>query len=275
MGINKRDEGKKINSNINVTPMVDVMLVLLIIFMVITPMLNNKVNVDLPKADAAVVMEDANKEDAVVVAVTRDGRTFLGGDQVTLDDLGPQDFGEAREQDRAKRSSCAPITRANYGKVMDAVDGIRSAGVSQLGLLTEKRTTRTAARGKEVRRFAERLPHVAAAECLRRFAMGMGGGSTGGAVSDINVTPLIDVLLVLLIIFMVIVPVTPEGSGDAGASAAQGSIKDRAAERPHDCGAGAVEWCGCSVVQDQRNDLQQAAISSRSWRRSSRPARRR
>ena len=90
MGINKRDEGKKVNSNINVTPMVDVMLVLLIIFMVITPMLNNKVNVDLPKADAAVVMENANKEDAVVVAVTRDGRTFLGGDQVTLDDLGPK-----------------------------------------------------------------------------------------------------------------------------------------------------------------------------------------
>ena len=75
MGINKREEGKKVNSNINVTPMVDVMLVLLIIFMVITPMLNNKVNVDLPKADAAQVMEDANKEDSVVVAVTRDGRT--------------------------------------------------------------------------------------------------------------------------------------------------------------------------------------------------------
>ncbi len=65
MGINKRDEGKKVNSNINVTPMVDVMLVLLIIFMVITPMLNNKVNVDLPTAEAAVVMENANKEDAV------------------------------------------------------------------------------------------------------------------------------------------------------------------------------------------------------------------
>ena len=88
MGINKRDEGKKVNSNINVTPMVDVMLVLLIIFMVITPMLNNKVNVDLPTADSAVVMENANKEDAVVVAVTRDGRTFLGANQVTIDDLG-------------------------------------------------------------------------------------------------------------------------------------------------------------------------------------------
>ena len=87
MGINKREEGKKVNSNINVTPMVDVMLVLLIIFMVITPMLNNKVNVDLPQATAAVVMENANKEDAITVAVTRDGRAYLGGDPVSLDEL--------------------------------------------------------------------------------------------------------------------------------------------------------------------------------------------
>src|SRR5512142_513676 len=90
MGMATRNEGSKVNSNINVTPMVDVMLVLLIIFMVITPMLNNKVNVDLPKADSAIVMEDANKEDAVTIAVTRDGRTFLGGDLVSLDDLGPK-----------------------------------------------------------------------------------------------------------------------------------------------------------------------------------------
>ena len=138
MGINKRDEGKKVNSNINVTPMVDVMLVLLIIFMVITPMLNNKVNVDLPQADSAVVMEDANKEDAVVVAVTRDGRTFLGGDQVTLDDLGSKVAAKLENKTNKEVFMRADI-RANYGKVMAAVDGIRTAGVSQLGLLTEKR----------------------------------------------------------------------------------------------------------------------------------------
>ncbi|WP_213805289.1 biopolymer transporter ExbD [Granulicella sp. dw_53] len=142
MGINKRDEGKKVNSNINVTPMVDVMLVLLIIFMVITPMLNNKVNVDLPQADAAVVMEDANKEDAVIVAVTRDGRTFLGGDQVTLDDLGGK-ISAKLENKTSKQVYMRADVRANYGKVMDAVDGIRAAGVSQLGLLTEKRDTDT------------------------------------------------------------------------------------------------------------------------------------
>ncbi len=137
MGLAKRDEGKKVNSNINVTPMVDVMLVLLIIFMVITPMLNNKVNVDLPKADAAVVMEDANKEDAVTVAVTRDGRVFLGGDQVTVDDMGSK-ISAKLENKTTKEVFFRGDMRANYGKVMDAVDGIRSAGVSQIGLLTER-----------------------------------------------------------------------------------------------------------------------------------------
>jgi biopolymer transport protein ExbD/biopolymer transport protein TolR len=138
MGIVKRDEGKKVNSNINVTPMVDVMLVLLIIFMVITPMLNNKVNVELPKADAAVVMENANKEDAVVVAVTRDGRTFLGGDPVTVDDLGTKVSAKLESKTDKEVYMRADI-RANYGKVMDAVDAIRSAGVNQLGMLTERK----------------------------------------------------------------------------------------------------------------------------------------
>ena len=137
MAINKRDEGKKVNSNINVTPMVDVMLVLLIIFMVITPMLNNKVNVDLPKADAAVVMEDANKEDAVTVAVTRDGKIFLGGDQIQPDDMGGK-ISAKLENKTSKEVYLRADVRATYSKVMDAVDGIRAAGVSQLGLLTEK-----------------------------------------------------------------------------------------------------------------------------------------
>ena len=73
MGIAVRNEGSKVNSNINVTPMVDVMLVLLIIFMVITPMLQNKVQIDMAQVDNAVAMPDADKEDAIVVAVTRDG----------------------------------------------------------------------------------------------------------------------------------------------------------------------------------------------------------
>jgi len=138
MGINKRAEGKKVNSNINVTPMVDVMLVLLIIFMVITPMLNNKVALDLPIATAAVIMENANKEDAITVAVTRDGKMFLGADQVSPEQLGPK-ISAKLENKTDKEVYLRADIHANYGKVMNAVDQIRTAGVSELGLLTEKR----------------------------------------------------------------------------------------------------------------------------------------
>src|SRR5258708_22355853 len=77
MAIAVRDEGKKVNSNINVTPMVDVMLVLLIIFMVITPMLVKGVDVTLPKASNPVPMPDADRDDAIIVAVNPDGKIFL------------------------------------------------------------------------------------------------------------------------------------------------------------------------------------------------------
>jgi biopolymer transport protein ExbD/biopolymer transport protein TolR len=114
------------------------MLVLLIIFMVITPMLNNKVNLELPKAAASKIMENANKEDAVIVAVTRDGRVFLGADRVDLDDLGTK-ISAKLENKTDKEVYLRADVRANYGKVMDAVDGIRTAGVSELGLITEQR----------------------------------------------------------------------------------------------------------------------------------------
>ena len=88
MSISVRDEGSKVNSNINVTPMVDVMLVLLIIFMVITPMLQNKVNIDLAKTDNPTSMPDADKEDSIVVAVTRNGDFYLGQERVDPSQLG-------------------------------------------------------------------------------------------------------------------------------------------------------------------------------------------
>ncbi len=138
MGIVVRDEGSKVNSNINVTPMVDVMLVLLIIFMVITPMINNKVNVDLAKVETPTAMPDADKEDAVVVAITRDSRIFLGAKQVSLDDLG----GLVRDQLENKVDKevfMRADARAHYGTVMDAIDGLRTAGVDEVGLLTEPR----------------------------------------------------------------------------------------------------------------------------------------
>ena len=141
MSISKREEGKMVNSNINVTPMVDVMLVLLIIFMVITPMLGDKVTVELPKVSAAIIMDAANKDDAITVAVTRDGSTFLGGDKVSLPDLSTrvQDL-ESRKTNPSDDKSVylRADTRSNFGKVEDTIDALRTAGVNQLNLMTDK-----------------------------------------------------------------------------------------------------------------------------------------
>ena len=87
MSISIRNEGAKVNSNINVTPMVDVMLVLLIIFMVITPMLQKGVTVDLAKVNNPMQMPDADKEDALIVAVMSNGEVFFGNDRIEPDQL--------------------------------------------------------------------------------------------------------------------------------------------------------------------------------------------
>jgi len=138
MAIAVRNEGSKVNSNINVTPMVDVMLVLLIIFMVITPMLQNKVQVDMAKVDNATAMPDADKEDAIVVAVTRDGGVFLGQDHVAPAELG------AKVRDKLADTPGKTIyvradARAQYRAVEDAIDAVRTAGVDEVGLLTQKK----------------------------------------------------------------------------------------------------------------------------------------
>ena len=138
MGIAVRKEGSKISANINVTPMVDVMLVLLIIFMVITPMLQNKVAVDMAKVDNPTAMPDADKEDAIVVAITRDGGVFLGQDKIAVDELG------ARVRDKLADKPGKTIyiradARAQYRAVEDAIDAVRTAGVEDVGLLTQKK----------------------------------------------------------------------------------------------------------------------------------------
>jgi biopolymer transport protein ExbD/biopolymer transport protein TolR len=118
--------------------MVDVMLVLLIIFMVITPMLQNKVQIDLAKVDNPTSMPDADKEDAIVVAITRDGGVFLGQDKVATSELG----GKVREKLSDKPGKTIFIradARAQYRAVEDAIDAVRTAGVEDVGLLTQKR----------------------------------------------------------------------------------------------------------------------------------------
>jgi biopolymer transport protein ExbD/biopolymer transport protein TolR len=124
-------------SDINVTPMVDVMLVLLIIFMVITPLLSKGVSVDMVKTRNPITMEAADKEDAIVVAVTRDGKTFLGSDPIVADAL-PGKVKDLLLNRVDKMVYIKSDARARYEKVTEAVDSLRGAGVDQVGLLTEK-----------------------------------------------------------------------------------------------------------------------------------------
>ena len=125
-------------NDINVTPMVDVMLVLLIIFMVITPMLTKGAQVENAKAKNAIAMHDADKEDAILVAITKDGRLYLspGNQQIHLEDLP----GKVRDLQTNKTDKTVYIRadyRAKYEAVEDVVDNLRAAGVDQLGLITE------------------------------------------------------------------------------------------------------------------------------------------
>ena len=124
-------------SDINVTPMADVMLVLLIIFMVVTPMLQKGISVDMTKAENPRKMADADKEDAVVVAITRDGKIFMQSDPVTLDQITPQ----VKDQIATKLDKTVYIKSdrmAKYGQVVEVVENVRAAGVESLGLLTER-----------------------------------------------------------------------------------------------------------------------------------------
>ena len=141
MAISVRNEGAKVNSNINVTPMVDVMLVLLIIFMVVTPMLHKGIDVEMAKVDNPTAMQDADKEDALIVAVKRDGQVFFGSNQVAPDALTQQIKDKLASRTTNKTVFLRADARARYKDVAEVVDNVRAAGVDALGLLTESRKT--------------------------------------------------------------------------------------------------------------------------------------
>jgi biopolymer transport protein ExbD len=121
----------------NVIPMADIMLVLLIIFMVVTPMLQKGVSVDMANVNNPREMQDADKDDAIIVAVTRTGDIFLGNTKMAKEDI----TGQVKDRIANRLDKTVYVksdARAKYGDVVGVIDEIRSAGVDQLGLLTEK-----------------------------------------------------------------------------------------------------------------------------------------
>jgi biopolymer transport protein TolR len=143
MAIAKRNEGAKVNSDINVTPMVDVMLVLLIIFMVVTPMLQKGISVDMAKVNNPEQMPDADKEDALLVSITRDGKVWFGSEQIQDVDGLTQKVKDRLSNKADKRVYVKADMRTRFGGVVKVVDSVRAAGVDDLGLLTDQRKTNT------------------------------------------------------------------------------------------------------------------------------------
>jgi biopolymer transport protein ExbD/biopolymer transport protein TolR len=114
------------------------MLVLLIIFMVVTPMLQKDITVDLTKVNNPEQMPDADKDTAVVVAIMRNGYVFLGRDRIAPEDLTNKVRDRLANQ-VSKRVFVRADARAKYKDVVTVVDNIRSAGVDDLGLLTDQK----------------------------------------------------------------------------------------------------------------------------------------
>jgi biopolymer transport protein ExbD/biopolymer transport protein TolR len=138
MGMGGTGGGRgEVTSDINVTPMADVMLVLLIIFMVVTPMLQKGQSVDLARTRNPVDMKEADRDDAVLVAITRDGKFWLNQDRVGIDDLAAR-VNDLLATRLEKTVFVKSDFRAKYGDVVQVVDAIRNAGVDRVGLLTER-----------------------------------------------------------------------------------------------------------------------------------------
>jgi biopolymer transport protein ExbD len=137
MGMGGGGARGEVTSDINVTPMADVMLVLLIIFMVITPMLQKGVSVDMAKTNNPSEMTEADKEDSILVAVSRDGKYYLNQDRISVDDLTSK-VTELVTNRSDKTIFVKGDYRAKYGDVVKVVDNLRAAGVDKIGLLTEK-----------------------------------------------------------------------------------------------------------------------------------------
>jgi biopolymer transport protein TolR len=121
----------------NIIPMADIMLVLLIIFMVVTPMLQKGMSVEMAQVPHPTDMPDADRDDAVIVGISRSGDIFMGNQKTSLDQV--TSLVRDRIQDRVDKTVFIKSDgRAKYGDVVKVVDEVRSAGVDNVGLLTDK-----------------------------------------------------------------------------------------------------------------------------------------
>jgi biopolymer transport protein TolR len=137
--VSKRGLGRSnVNSEINVTPMADIMLVLLIIFMITTPLMQSGVTVNLPKAKNPLDAPEADSKDAVVIALNRDGRIYLAKNPISEQEMFEfltKRFGGGEIN---RTIYLKADTAVAYGRVVQVVNQARKAGVERIGLMAEK-----------------------------------------------------------------------------------------------------------------------------------------
>lgn len=133
MAMGGGDDDRGMMAQINVTPLVDVMLVLLVIFMVTAPMMQQGVQVNLPKADTKGMNA---QEDTVIVAVDKNGRTFINKDEVPSGDLRKR-LAEMFATRTKKEVFLKADAGVPYGEVVRAMAEIKGAGIERLGMVTE------------------------------------------------------------------------------------------------------------------------------------------
>ena len=125
-----------VKSDINVTPLVDVMLVLLIIMMIVAPLLQKGADVKLPKAGNTA--EKPETQDQTVVAVDKTDRYFVNGLPVRREEL-RQKVGDILDTKKERIILIKADEDAKYSAVMDAMDELRAIGIEDMGLITERK----------------------------------------------------------------------------------------------------------------------------------------
>jgi biopolymer transport protein TolR len=129
-----------VKSDINVTPLCDVMLVLLIIMMIVAPLLQQGVSVQLPQASNTV--DKPETQGQTVVAIARDKSMYVNAKPVQEAEMG-QRINELLENSKEKIVLIKADTEVEYGAVMAAMDQLRQAGIEDIGLITDPKKTAT------------------------------------------------------------------------------------------------------------------------------------
>ena len=135
MSLPSRAADRRLLSEINVTPLVDVMLVLLVIFMVTTPLLQRGTDVQLPQAQQS----DLKEEERITLTLKRDGRLFLNDQEVPRASLRDRLVALARGRERVVHFR--GDAQVPYGMVIEVMDALKAAGIETVGMITERPST--------------------------------------------------------------------------------------------------------------------------------------